>query len=204
MSAPKALTEEFILKKTKNSSLEDIHNLSLWGQNLTDVSEVKRIPNLETCAFSVNAIEDLKAFSPCKNLRELFLRKNKISGLEQLFNLVDLKNLRVLWLSDNPIATCDNYRLFTIALLPQLTKLDQIDITEEERKEAKIMFPDPLKALSDVSKPSHSPRSHSPVIERVTPQQEAAYKAIQTLLPFMSKSELQALKASIAAARSSK
>ena len=75
---PKILTEEFVLKKTKNSSLEDIHNLSLWGQNLTDVTEVKRIPNLETCAFSVNAIDTLKPFACCKNLRELFLRKNKI------------------------------------------------------------------------------------------------------------------------------
>ena len=199
------LTNDFILKRTKQSSLEEIHNLSLWGTKLTDVTAVKNLPNLQTCAFSVNSISSLQPFAACKKLTELFLRKNCISGLDQLFYLKDLKNLRVLWLSDNPIASTDNYRLFAIAALPQLTKLDQIDITDAERTEAKIMFPDPLAALNDAqnkAKKGPSPRGSARGSERprsaaATPQQEAALAAIRTLLPFMSASELQSLKTTI-------
>ena len=193
------LTEEFILKKTNSKSLADIHNLSLWGQKLTDVTAIESIPHLKTCAFSVNSIDSLKPFESCKHLEELFLRKNNINGLDQLFYLQDLKNLKVLWLSDNPIASIDNYRLFTIATLPQLKKLDQIDITDDERSEAHIMFPNPKLYLEQQKGPSprNRPTSAHAQQQTPTPQQQAALSAIETLLPFLSKSELQELRETV-------
>lgn len=50
--------------------------------------------------------------------------------------LMPLHQLKVLWLSDNPCADIPNYRSFVIAHLTSLEKLDNLDITPEERKAA--------------------------------------------------------------------
>ena len=44
--------------------------------------------------FSVNEIKHLEAFSSCHNLRELYLRRNKISSIDELCHLSALKNLK--------------------------------------------------------------------------------------------------------------
>lgn len=47
-----------------------------------------------------------------------------------------LSHLRVLWLSDNPCAETPNYRSFVLAHLPAIEKLDNVDVTSEDRKAA--------------------------------------------------------------------
>ena len=152
-----------LAKSTKASSLEEIHNLNLWGMSLKDVSIIKSLPNVQSIALSVNKIKSLEPFSHCKRLRELFLRKNLISSLSDLYYLKDLQFLQVLWLSNNPITELENYRAFAIAILPHLTKLDEEDITEKERSEAIDLFrkknlgeliKDPRHSIA--SKPSNS------------------------------------------------
>jgi Leucine-rich repeat (LRR) protein len=64
------------------------------------------------------------------------LRKNQISDLSELQHLKSLKNLRVLWLSDNPVASEANYRAYIIKMLPQLTKIDSQEISDDERNKA--------------------------------------------------------------------
>ena len=44
----------------------------------------------------------------------------------------NLPNLRVLWLSENPISAHPNYRMRVLNALPNLTKLDEVDVTQEE------------------------------------------------------------------------
>ena len=46
---------------------------------------------------------------------------------------MQLPNLRVLWLMENPCANIDNYRLIVIKALPNLVKLDNANISQEER-----------------------------------------------------------------------
>lgn len=50
--------------------------------------------------------------------------------------LQNLPNLRNLWLGENPCASIDGYRLAVIRALPQLQKLDNVAVTQEELKEA--------------------------------------------------------------------
>ena len=64
----------------------------------------------------------------------MYLRKNLISDPEQLHYLTDLPFLTVLWLQENPICQIPNYRSLVIRMLPQLKKLDERDITLEERQ----------------------------------------------------------------------
>ena len=134
------LTEEQLLSKNKASSLEEIKHLSLWGLKLEDVSIVSKLPNIETIALSVNEIKTLAPFQHCVHLRELFLRRNKIPSLSEINYLTGLPELQTLWLADNPITKEPNYRKFVIAMLPHLTKLDEVDITPQEREEATKVF----------------------------------------------------------------
>jgi hypothetical protein len=141
MAQPGKLTEALLLKKAKASTLADVRNLSLWGSHLSDISLIAKLPNVETIALSVNEIDSLEPFSHCPKLRELFLRKNRIGAFGELEHLRNLAELRVLWLTDNPVTEEPDYRERTIALLPGLTKLDEIDIAAEERAAAKQRFP---------------------------------------------------------------
>mmetsp|Transcript_39040 Transcript_39040/g.37353 ORF Transcript_39040/g.37353 Transcript_39040/m.37353 type:complete len:92 (+) Transcript_39040:122-397(+) len=91
------------------------------------------MPNIEICSLSLNKIDSLASFSSCKKLQELYLRKNLISELLEVKYLVMCPNLKVLWLSDNPIVDHPFYRKFVLKMLPNLIKLDNASVTEEER-----------------------------------------------------------------------
>ena len=133
----KQLTPELIIQRTKSDKFTTIKNLNLWGNDLEDVSAVKDLPNLEVLSLSVNHITTLKDFAACPKLTELYLRKNAISDLSEVQYLTPLKQLRVLWLWDNPCAETPNYRLIVIHHLPHLVKLDNTEITAEERETAR-------------------------------------------------------------------
>ena len=74
--------------------------------------------------FSVNNIITLTDFAGCSKLEELYLRKNNIWNISELYHLQSLPKLRILWLEGNPCSTTDNYRLEVLRLLPGLQKLD--------------------------------------------------------------------------------
>lgn len=101
------------------------------------MSVIKELPNLEVLSLSVNKIATLRDFATCSRLTELYLRKNAVADLSEVQYLCSLRHLRVLWLWDNPCAEIANYRLVVIHYLPQLSKLDNTEITNEEREAAK-------------------------------------------------------------------
>uniref|UniRef100_A0A8D0LC44 Cilia and flagella associated protein 410 n=1 Tax=Sphenodon punctatus TaxID=8508 RepID=A0A8D0LC44_SPHPU len=94
-------------------------------------SELESVRKLNCC---VNSISDLEPISQCQNLCELYLRKNSIPTLNQLFYLKKLPRLRVLWLSENPCCGADphRYRMTVLRNLPNLQKLDNQTVSEEE------------------------------------------------------------------------
>eukprot|EP00164_Ancoracysta_twista_P005763 GFYU01007925.1.p1 GENE.GFYU01007925.1~~GFYU01007925.1.p1 ORF type:complete len:235 (-),score=44.50 GFYU01007925.1:121-825(-) len=128
-----ALTESLVFAKTKADSLGTVRNLNLWGHDLTDVSIVRQMPNAEVLSLSVNKICTLEDFAFCPKLSELYLRKNEVPDVQDILYLKGLKHLKILWLCDNPCAKNPKYREFAIAHLSNLTKLDNEDITPEER-----------------------------------------------------------------------
>ena len=132
----KKLSRELIAQKVKSDRIESIRNLNLWGSNIEDISIIEEMPSLEIVSLSVNKIRTLRPFSNLQNLRELYLRQNLISNLNEIKYLTDCQNLTVLWLSQNPICDNPNYRAVIICVLPQLQKLDDITITDEEREKA--------------------------------------------------------------------
>mmetsp|Transcript_27682 Transcript_27682/g.35992 ORF Transcript_27682/g.35992 Transcript_27682/m.35992 type:complete len:272 (+) Transcript_27682:96-911(+) len=131
------LTESMVLHVTKKNSLKEVTTVNIWGMQITDISLVSRLPNLEVLSMSLNRINTLKHFSKCRMLRELYVRKNCVANLEEIIYLKDLPRLRILWLAENVCATSNScYRKFVLRYLPNLTKLDNEDVTEDEVKEA--------------------------------------------------------------------
>ena len=76
--------------------------------------------------FSVNSISTLRDFARCHQLTELYIRKNRIETLSEIFYLKNLSRLRNLWLADNPCAERKNYRATVLRTLPTLQKLDNV------------------------------------------------------------------------------
>lgn len=138
----KKLTHEFISLRTKCDRLEKIKSLNLWGNDIDDVTILKQMANLEVVSLSVNNIKTLKDFSSLKYLKELYIRKNFISDMSEVNFLVGCKNLKVLWLGENPISENKNYRKYVIKTLPQINKLDDQLITDEERAPDVLEFPE--------------------------------------------------------------
>ena len=132
----KTLTPELIQLKCKTDKLSNIKNLNLWGNDLEDISLVRDMPNIEICSLSLNKIYQLKDFVASKKLTELYLRKNLIQDLKEVKYLTQCPMLRVLWLWDNPISEHPLYRQYVLKQLPNLIKLDNSAVTQEERNEA--------------------------------------------------------------------
>uniref|UniRef100_A0A4W3H4W1 Cilia and flagella associated protein 410 n=2 Tax=Callorhinchus milii TaxID=7868 RepID=A0A4W3H4W1_CALMI len=87
---------------------------------------------------SVNNISSLEDFCYCHNVSEIYLRKNSIQNLAEICFLKGLPRLRVLWLSENPCCGTDphKYRMTVLRNLPNLQKLDNQAVSEEELAQA--------------------------------------------------------------------
>ncbi|XP_035953128.2 cilia- and flagella-associated protein 410 isoform X1 [Halichoerus grypus] len=132
------LTRKMVLSRAKASELHSVRKLNCWGSRLTDVSICREMPSLEVITLSVNSVSTLEPVSQCQQLSELYLRKNCIPSLAELFYLKGLPRLRVLWLAENPCCGTDPhlYRMTVLRNLPHLQKLDNQAVTEEELSRA--------------------------------------------------------------------
>merc|ERR1712136_611148 len=111
----------------------------MGGMHVDDVASLKLVPNVEVINFSGNNIKTLDGIQECQNLKELYLRKNKICSISEIHHLKGLKELRLLWMSGNPFCeqiSNEEYRMRILKVLPQLTKLDNIVVTSEELQQA--------------------------------------------------------------------
>eukprot|EP00759_Apiculatamorpha_spiralis_P046523 PhF_6_TR42859/c0_g1_i1/m.64920 len=155
------LTENLILQKSKQTDLRHVKKLNVCSIDLVDIDILRYCTNLEVCSLSVNRVENLQPLSHCSLLSELYLRKNNISDLNQILNLSHLRHLKYLWLAENPISSKRNYRSFVIRACPYLLKLDDMTVTEEERRESS----------TSTSPPNHSSHMSPPRIS-VRPKQQ--------------------------------
>ena len=126
--------------------------LYLRKNDVTDIMEVTHLQVVFAC---------LPAVTPASTQESESARVQKHLALSfplclpcaphTLANLQGLANLKILWLCDNPCvgSSASDYRKRTIAMLPTVTKLDNIDVTVKERADA-------LDAYGHLS-PTHTP-----------------------------------------------
>ncbi|XP_062544513.1 signal transducer and activator of transcription A isoform X6 [Armigeres subalbatus] len=173
------LTEEMVIARSKQSDLAAIKKLNCWGSELSDVSIIRRMRGVEVLAFSVNRISTLADFENCLNLQELYLRKNNITDIDELVYLQNLPKLKYLWLEENPVVESagPGYRQIVLRALPNLKKLDNVDVTPEEVSEAMRapvaqhqpkheVYEDPPSTTYSHQQQQQQYRNQSPVIER--------------------------------------
>lgn len=132
------LTEDMIVARTRVSDMNQVKKLNCWGAELSDISVIKKLRNVEVLSLSVNSISTLADIQHCQNLQELYIRKNCIPDISEICYLRDLPRLKNLWLEENPCAEGDSelYRQTVIRNIPQLQKLDNVAVTSEEMAEA--------------------------------------------------------------------
>uniref|UniRef100_A0A670JDK6 Cilia- and flagella-associated protein 410 n=1 Tax=Podarcis muralis TaxID=64176 RepID=A0A670JDK6_PODMU len=133
-AAAMKLTRKVVLSRAKATDLSGVRKLNCWGSRISDISICRELPNIEVITFSANHISSLEPMNQCQNLTELYLRRNNIASLLELFHLKKLPRLRILWLSENPCCGPDphRYRMTVLRNLPNLQKLDNRMVTEEE------------------------------------------------------------------------
>lgn len=150
------LTPSVIQQRTKQSDLNAVRNLNLWGMSLADVSVLAQLPNIEVLSLSVNKISSLRDFANCPRLTELYLRKNEIADIDELAYLRHMPSLKVLWLSDNPVADQPGYHDAVREYAPQLTKLDNVELAPSQSQQ---QHPEPEEVSASPVRTASSPAS---------------------------------------------
>eukprot|EP00092_Neocalanus_flemingeri_P011190 GFUD01012054.1.p1 GENE.GFUD01012054.1~~GFUD01012054.1.p1 ORF type:complete len:379 (-),score=104.94 GFUD01012054.1:302-1417(-) len=132
------LTEDMIVARTRVSDMNHVKKLNCWGAELSDITVLRKLTNVEVLSLSVNTINTLSDIQNCKNLQELYIRKNQIPDISEICWIKDLPRLKNLWLEENPCAEGDQelYRQTVIRNIPQLQKLDNVAVTSEEMADA--------------------------------------------------------------------
>ena len=124
------LTIELIVQESNNKNISNLSTLNISGKSITDISILSKFPSLENITLSKNQIKDLSSFKNLKNIKNLNLKENKIIDFNQLESLKNCKQLEFLCLKDNPISKDPNYLQKIKEILPQLKKLDDIEINK--------------------------------------------------------------------------
>ena len=125
------LTEELILSKNPNIlEISSITKLNICSKDISDISILSKMKNLEIISFPSNKISYLYPLSNCKNLREINLRNNSIFSFNELNYLTNLKKLKILCLEGNPISYDDNYTEKVLKILTNLHYLENRNATK--------------------------------------------------------------------------
>lgn len=136
-SSEGVLTLELILARSRASDLESVKKLNVWHNKIKDISLLQSTPNLQVLNLSSNAISSLWPLRNSVALKELYLRRNALSSVSELLQLRRCGSLRFAWFAGNPLCakfpSIKDYRIAVVKVLPQLSMLDNIVITEEER-----------------------------------------------------------------------
>lgn len=149
------LTETGIKNLENIQYFKKLQTLVLDKNNLVDIKTLPNLPNLNTLWVNNNNISDLPEFmdiivNNCPNLKYLSIMRNPCTG-----GLMDIK--------EPDLEAIRMYRLYIIYRLPQLIILDFSDITETERKEAKLRGQYAAKRSNNTSNNNNNKRNSSPI-----------------------------------------
>jgi internalin A len=114
----------------------NLQTLSIWYNQISDISPLSNLTNLQTLTLEGNRITDITPLSGLINLESLKLARNQISNILPLSNLTNLKILR---LSEN--------RISNISLLSGLINLLDLSLAKNQ-----ISDISPLSGLTNIQR----------------------------------------------------
>ena len=122
------------------SSLAKLEIMWLTKCQLVDLDGLSTFYNVTELYLAYNHINNLNDLSMMDNLRILDLEANDIDDIDQILFIEMCRNLKNLCLQHNPICSAPkpllpfdpeyNYRQVVIKMLPQLQRLDDIDVSD--------------------------------------------------------------------------
>jgi Leucine-rich repeat (LRR) protein len=136
------LSNNLIEKIDGLKTLKKLKYLSLAHNFISIITNLEELSQLENLNLYQNQIHSIPIWFGKKliSLKVLNLANNQISSFDQITRLRSLYELRELYLQGNPIDHNEHYRLLVISYVPSLQRLDGIDISEDERKQAKEQY----------------------------------------------------------------
>ena len=103
------------------ANLTNLQTLNLSGNSISDISALGNLTNLQTLNWSYNKIIYISTLRNLTNLQTLNLSGNNISDISALRSLTNLQTLKTLHLSGNKISD--------ISALANLTNLQTLDLS---------------------------------------------------------------------------
>ena len=135
------LTLDIILSEVNNKNISSLTSLNIHGKNINDISILSKFPTLENISLINNKITDLNVFKNLKNLKKLNLKDNEIMEFNQIEPLKNCKQLESLCLMENQITKEPNYVQKIKEFLPQLKKIDDIELNKSTNNNKEIKIP---------------------------------------------------------------
>jgi len=136
------LSNNLIEKIDGLKTLKKLKYLSLANNFISTIINLEELNRLENLDLHQNQIHSIPIWfgKRLTSLKILNLANNQISSFDQITRLRGLYQLRELYLQGNPIDQHEHYRLLVISYVPNLQRLDGIDVSENERKQAKEQY----------------------------------------------------------------
>ncbi|XP_036447738.1 leucine-rich repeat-containing protein 23 [Colossoma macropomum] len=130
------------LETTDGIYLPNLRRLYLAQNKIKRLEGLEKLERLTILHLRDNQLETLDGISPSmKSLQYLNVRGNLVSSQQALQSLMGVMHtLRALVLAENPLSETEDYRLFVLAQLPFLERLDKESVSSEERSEAQERF----------------------------------------------------------------
>ncbi|XP_041098758.1 centriolin isoform X5 [Polyodon spathula] len=130
---------EKIEKLDKQHRLQELH---LAHNKISKIENLEHMASLTYLNLAGNDIEHVPAWvgKKLQAIRNLNLKQNRISSLQDIARLKPLKDLTTLALAENPIASLPHYRPFIVFHLRSVERLDGQPITDQERQQAHERF----------------------------------------------------------------
>ena len=136
----------------KHSFSSNILKIDLTETGIKNLENIQHFKQLQTLVLDKNNLIDIKTLPTLSNLNTLWVNNNNIIDLPEFMDIIvnNCPNLKYLSIMRNPctgglmdikepdLEAIRMYRLYVIYRLPQLVILDFSDITDTERKEAKL------------------------------------------------------------------
>lgn len=106
----------------------------------------------------------IKDFSEFPNLHSLSLHCNYIKDMKEIVKLQDIPLLRSFTIHGNPIENIPNFRLYIIAYLSKLKKIDTVLVSKKERDNAMVWIHQFRNVTLPMVKDAQSPPEEGPVV----------------------------------------
>lgn len=136
--------KNLVLRKNNISKIDHIDgliNLVYLDISFNKLRSVERgnigiLPNIKSLLCDGNYLKNVNSFAKLQGLNYLSLENNKIIEYSNLEKLTSLEYLTDLNISNNPICKLSGYRVNVVKKFFNLIKLDNLEITKDEKENA--------------------------------------------------------------------